>query len=332
MDSNITAIREDTLAALRGVLPADVDTVGLLDHPNHFNAGDLLIYQGELAYLERLGIAAAYVCTTFSYDRSVLAQRMGVGPLLLHGGGNFGDRYPKYQRLRERAIEQHSHRKIVQLPQTIEFKEGAALDRAQRIYSQHPDLTLMMRDKSGFAHARELFPQNNVVYCPDMAFGAGSLRATAAPKDDIVLLKRKDGESIYSDNELPDILRAAYRTDWHVSTSGNLKWWPVTVVNQLVHHAPSVRNLVYPMARWAFDWQGAIIVDNAVRILSRGKVVVTDRLHAAIYSMLMGKNVVMVDNANRKISNIYRDYLGGSPLTHLAGDFNEAGEVAKSLL
>lgn len=331
MQSTVEAIQRESVEALRDVLPVGED-VALLDHPSHFNAGDLLIYQGELRYLERLGMRTPYVCTTFSYDSAVLAKRLPKGALLLHGGGNFGDRYPKYQHLRERAIIDHPDRKIIQLPQTIEFRDGEALERTQRIYSAHPDLTLMIRDNAGLEQARDLFPENKVVACPDMAFGVGELRPVSAADNEIVLLKRRDQESLHSDNSLPDVLRRAYRADWHISSADNAKWWPVTILNQLVHHVPSVRNAVYPLARKAFDWQADIIVKNAIRIMSRGEVVVTDRLHAAVYAILMGKNVVMVDNANKKISNIYRDYLAGSPMTRLASDFDEAGAVAQTLL
>lgn len=331
MQSTVETIQRESVDALRDVLPAGED-VALLDHPSHFNAGDLLIYQGELGYLEQLGKRTSYVCTTFSYDRDVLAKRLPTGALLLHGGGNFGDRYPKFQHLRERAIADHPDRKIIQLPQTIEFRDGEALEHTQRIYSAHPDLTLMIRDKAGLEQARDLFPDNNVVSCPDMAFGVGEIRPVGAADNEIVLLKRQDQESLHSDNNLPDNLRNAYRADWHITGADNAKWWPVTILNQLVHHVPSVRHSVYPLARKAFDWQADIIVRNAVRIMSHGEVVVTDRLHAAVYAILMGKNVVMVDNANKKISNIYRDYLSRSPMTHLARDFDEAGALAQTLL
>jgi pyruvyl transferase EpsO len=61
-------------------------------------------------------------------------------------------------------------------------------------------------------------------------------------------------------------------------------------------------------------------------------VVVTDRLHAAVFSVLLGKPVVMVDNANKKLSAIYRDYLGSTPGTYLADDFDDAAQTVESLL
>jgi exopolysaccharide biosynthesis predicted pyruvyltransferase EpsI len=40
-------------------------------------------------------------------------------PILLHGGGNFGDVWPGFQRFREQVIRESPNRRIIQLPQTI---------------------------------------------------------------------------------------------------------------------------------------------------------------------------------------------------------------------
>lgn len=57
----------------------------------------------------------------------------------------------------------------------------------------------------------------------------------------------------------------------------------------------------------------------------------TDRLHAAVLAVLMGKPVVMVDNVNKKISTIYNELLSEFPDAHLANSFVDAERVARSL-
>lgn len=48
---------QETADILRAEIPGD--RVAVLDYPDHFNSGDLLIYRGQLAYLDRLGIDPA---------------------------------------------------------------------------------------------------------------------------------------------------------------------------------------------------------------------------------------------------------------------------------
>src|SRR5215510_13090808 len=63
----------------------------LLDFPNHSNVGDSAIWAGERVYLRQYwGRDPSYVCE-HNLDTRALADAIDDGPILLHGGGNFGD-------------------------------------------------------------------------------------------------------------------------------------------------------------------------------------------------------------------------------------------------
>ena len=47
----------------------------------------------------------------------------------------------------------------------------------------------------------------------------------------------------------------------------------------------------------------------AKRILSKGKIVLSDRMHAIILGMLMGKPVVALDNIYDKFGRVYDTFL-----------------------
>ena len=59
---------------------------------------------------------------------------------------------------------------------------------------------------------------------------------------------------------------------------------------------------------------------------------VTDRLHAAIFGALLGKPVIMVDNANHKLSAAHESYLHAFPDIHLARDFDHAADLVDTLV
>src|SRR3990172_3861341 len=83
----------------------DSRAVALLDYPNYANVGDSLIWLGEIAYLKRAGIPIAYTCDQTSYAPARLESRVGKGAILMTGGGNLGDLYPRHQRFREAVIQ-----------------------------------------------------------------------------------------------------------------------------------------------------------------------------------------------------------------------------------
>lgn len=331
MSDAFERIRAESFAALSAILPKG-SHAALLDHPNHFNAGDLLIYRGELTYLAALDITIDYASTRHSYDASVLRATLPAdGSILLHGGGNFGDRYEAFQRFREQVIQDFPDHRIVQLPQTIEFSSAEALERAQCIYSAHPNLFILVRDHAGRRETERLFPNNEVRFCPDLAFGTTLTQTPVTPAYDAIVLKRKDRESVHRFAGGDSERFTTRRVDWHASVVDNFKWWPATLLTRALHSIrPLRRSIAQPMIR-TYAWQTDLIIRNAVEILSSGHIVVTDRLHAAIYATLLGKPVVMVDNANKKLSAIYRDYMNDIPETYFEADFVAALERAEGL-
>lgn len=330
--SAIDHIQQRTREVLQKVIGPG-SGVALLDFPNHANAGDVLIYRGQLAYLSQLGCDVQYLCAYNTYDRAVMDEKVPNGPILLQGGGSFGDRYRVYQEFRERVIAENPDRKIVQMPQTFEFSDQDFLARTREIYARHPDLTILIRHRHDLDRVAELFPQNRVVFCPDAAFGAGRLQPATEPDHDLVIMKRVDTESLEDPEDLsPDLVGDAFVTDWRLEWfGGDLRWWPRSFLIVLLSTRARFRPRIADFSRRTFDRQSEIIVDQAVRTLSRGRVVVTDRLHGAIFGLLLGKPVVLVDNANRKVSAAYRDYFREAGTVHLTDDFDAAITLGREL-
>ena len=74
------------------------------------------------------------------------------------------------------------------------------------------------------------------------------------------------------------------------------------------------------------------LVRSAERTLLRGRIVVTDRLHAAVLATLLGRPVVARDNANGKLAAMFGDVLGRFPLARFACTAAEAAAHVDELL
>lgn len=328
----ISDIRAESIDALRRNVPAGMP-VALLDFPNHINAGDTMIHRGQVQYLHELGCDVDYLATLHTYDRSALDAHAPGCPILLQGGGNFGDRYPVNQLFRERIIDENPDRRIVQLPQTLHYSSADELRRTRDIYARHRNLTILIRDRNGVGRAAEYFPTSTVEYCPDLAFGIGPLTPAGRPDHDVVLLKRTDSESAHPAALVPAELRAiAYVHDWRLDWFGkDLRWWPQSLAIVAMCGVGALRRRVFPYSARVFESQSTAILRSAIATLSRGAIVVTDRLHAAILGVLLGKPVVMVDNTDHKVAAAYQDYLRSVPDVRLADDFEEATSMVRSM-
>jgi exopolysaccharide biosynthesis predicted pyruvyltransferase EpsI len=304
-------IQDDTLTILSGLL-ARGQRVALVDFPNHENSGDSLIFLGQLAYLRRLGVHVDYIADASRYSPSDLRALVPNGPILIQGGGNFGDRWEYMQSMRERVISDFPDRQIIQLPQGIDFEMGPRLEQAQRILNAHPNLTLLIRDHAGVERTRELFRNATIKFCPDMAFGYGHIKPAREADLDAVVLRRNDSESLAGGFSMRPAI-GHVDLDWGLTGPVKLLAWALRLPGAVAKRVPALAVVLYPVQRFAYLGLATINVRHAAGILSRGRLVVTDRLHATVMSALMGKPVVAMDNANGKVSAIIRDYLGRMP-------------------
>ncbi|MCL2385790.1 MAG: polysaccharide pyruvyl transferase family protein, partial [Alphaproteobacteria bacterium] len=135
-----------------------VRSFALVDFPHHENVGDSAIYLGELEWLQRhLGFVPGYVCSYGNFSAEELQRAVPEGPILIHGGGNFGDIWPHHHAFREAVLTAFPNRRIIQLPQTIHFDDLAARDRAAQKITDHGNFLLFVRDQRSFDLARKAF-------------------------------------------------------------------------------------------------------------------------------------------------------------------------------
>ena len=329
-DDPLHDIRRDSLRVLRALL-APGTPVALVDFPLHANAGDSLIYLGERAHLRRLGIPVRYQTSAGRYRAAELAALHPDGPILLHGGGNFGDRWALFQHFRESVIADFPDRKIIQLPQGIEMSAETAA-RVRTAYLAHGDLTVLMRDTRSLHRAAELLPGVKVDYCPDLAFGYRATKSRTA-RVDVLQLRRGDSESTGVPLLAPVGSWSQQTVDWNYSPLEKLAWSLAKAPGSVAKRVPATlprfyRALVDP----GYGTAARILVGAAEHTLLRGRVVVTDRLHAAVLATLLGRPVVARDNINGKLAAVFADYLGRFPLARFARTADEASASVDELL
>ncbi|MEA9987212.1 polysaccharide pyruvyl transferase family protein [Subtercola sp. RTI3] len=318
------------MAILGGLLQRG-DCVALVDFPNHKNSGDHLIFLGTLAYLKRMGIRVEYIADATRYNKSDLDGRLSErGPILLQGGGNFGDRWPETQKFRERVIAENHDRRVIQLPQGIEFITEQALSEAQSVYSAHPNLTILIRDHVGVRETTESFASTEVLFCPDLALGVGRL-AGGVSDVDVVELMRRDSESVRAYAKMSGYITRR-GADWGLNARDELAWKVLHLPGALVRRVGFLRRPLYPLQRRTYLAIANLNVRSAQRILSHGEIVITDRLHGAVLAALMGKPVVAMNNANGKVAAIFKDYLGTLPNVWFETGHSEAGACAEKLI
>jgi exopolysaccharide biosynthesis predicted pyruvyltransferase EpsI len=315
---------------LGGLLPSGT-RVALLDFPNHANVGDTAIWLGEQALLRELGCEVAYTASFSSYSSSMARRAVGrSGVILLSGGGNLGDLWPTFQAFRERVIEAHPRNPIVQLPQTVHFAQPASAKRAADVFSSHPDLTIMVRDRPSEEFARRTFTSCRVVAAPDMAFGLGAL-PVPEPTSELVLLMRTDRERLEgTSGRMPEEVAPV---EWPPGRTGRLgrRYRLSRALGFPAKRSPAAAYLLDRPLRHVFDRLGAERMAVGLAIVGSGSVVVTDRLHGHILSLLLGRPHVLLDNSYGKVRGFWERWTADSPITDWATDLDSALKRAHSI-
>ena len=342
LDSQLAAnLRGRFDSQLGDLVPAGTAVALVTWPPSNGNVGDHMIPLGAVSSLRRLGIDLVYTADAGSYDPRALRAAIGPdGVILLSGGGNFGDRWPDANQVRERVLLDFPGTRTVGFSQTLEgFSDPRAGERAAAIIAAHANLHLLWRDEVSLGMAQEMFDSAGVEHelAPDCAFGLDHV-PSPSPKDQApqVWLTRTDNERS-GERLLPPGSEPAVLTDW-IESPSNFRRSPRGRLRRTATRGVGIGSRTPAIAgrlgremtrvRVEISWER---VRAGVELLGRGEVLVTDRLHAHILSLLLGKPHVLVDTGYGKIDRFVSTWTEDAPDFRRAGNAEEAAEAAREL-
>ena len=277
---------------------------------------------------DSLGGASSTSDSGATYRVEQLRRRIGRRPVLLHGGGNLGDLWPSHQRLRERLLTDLRDHPIVQLPQSIAFDSDDSIACARRAFEAHPNFTLLVRDEPSrqFAEHRLGTPACLV---PDAAFGLGTLRRPHPHPG-----SARTGPDGPRGEARPTTARRRGDGGLGGAAARGRRQSPRDVRTG-ARPAPRPRDSNGGRARPRIDLgarQGlSRALESRPRSLSSARVVVTDRLHAHVLSLLLGIPHVVTDSVSGKIRGLYKAWSAESELVTWADSLEEAVRVGRRL-
>ncbi len=296
---------KDVLSDLRSKIAGVLDPLVragsrcvLVDFPDHPNVGDSLIFLGEYAYLLSRRVEVVSVTSSRTYDsRAISAQKPDV--VLIQGGGNLGDLYLHHQRIRERTLRDFAGVRVIQLPQSIHFKDKGREEDWWRLAAAHADFHLLLRDEESFSTAAaSLGPRAKL--CPDLSLYLGEQRSLRT-QGRAVCLRRSDDERVPS--VIADLKIDGPNADWmkddRVTTGLSESLHVCHRVLRFLGLGRRPTSHVAPHVLLA-----TLRVRRAVRLFDGASAVVTDRLHAAILGYLLGKPVFYADQSYGKLRRV----------------------------
>jgi pyruvyl transferase EpsO len=248
------------------------------------------------------------------------------GPIFVHGGGNFGDLWPRHQEFREHLLARFPDREIVQLPQSIHFDDPARAEAAARAIARHGNFRLFVRDQPSYDFAAARF-DCEIALCPDMALFIGPLDR-GKPEVDALYLLRTDKEQAVRG----DAGRAGYSfrvADWLVER--RLAVEARRLLRVLGEMRRGQRDRLALRAA-SYEAAARARVLRGCRLLSSGRLVITDRLHAHLLSLLLGIPHAVLDNSYGKLGRFLDVWTGEAAGVHYAASTDDADDWAATMV
>lgn len=292
MSSALARLERRTREGLEA-LHSGVSDLVLTDFPDHGNIGDSAIALGERRFWEESGIRLIKVQTRSTLTSATMCTD---APVAIHGGGNIGGLYPEADEHRYHvASSLPSSTLLIQEPQTVHFVSGRRRDMFAKGFAARRNTRIAGRDYRSVNDLRQLM--DDVVLSPDPVHMLGELQSPR-PTRDFLYLRRQDDESTG---------RLSEGGDWPEDPGDldALRWL-------------SNRSAELPFVRHLFQRRPATWMSKAERrlgrgiaFLSQGETIVTDRLHAMLLGLQMGRKVIAIDNKYGKLSTYAHTWLSG---------------------
>jgi exopolysaccharide biosynthesis predicted pyruvyltransferase EpsI len=302
---------------------SDDEPVAMVDFPNYRNVGDSAIWLGQMAYLSsRFNKSPSYISALPDHSHDKLDEAMPSGPILITGGGTFGDIWPGHQELRESILERWPGRVVVQLPQSIHYKSQERADQMARAIARHKNFVLLVRDEESKQFAEKHF-DCQVRLCPDMAFCIGPIKSLVATRFPVLAMLRTDQEkaSSYDFSAYPDVPVEDWITESRTAVRIAKALGAAKVAASL--NPERIKDAKFGAAAKARLRRG-------IHQISRGRAIVTDRLHVHICSMLLGRPHAVLDNNYGKIERFLTAFSGGTDLSYKATSLDDGIAWARS--
>lgn len=204
------------------------------------------------------------------------------------GGGNMGNLYLDHEIARRQVFAAFPNNLTISFPQSIHFEDTAQGQREKRIsqqaYAKNQKLFLLARDAQSYHRMQSTF-NNRVLFTPDMVLYLKP-QIFAHPRSGALFVFRHDSEKVVSESLIDQIYqllnteRPIKRTD--------------TVLDTFPRITPASR---------------AELIQDELKLFSKQEIIITDRWHAMIFSVLTGTPCLLLGNSYNKGKHAYFDWL-----------------------
>lgn len=251
--------------------------------PIHGNLGDQAILYAEEEFLkenfENLHVIEieSNIVRKFSKLLKLLVKD---NVILVHGGGFLGTLWLNEEIMFRTVLENFPNNNVIVFPQTAYFSNDEdgkkILNESQKIYAKHKKLYICCREKYSYDFMKKNFSSCNILLIPDMVLYLNGINNNKDKKN-VLFCIRNDKEKVKYDFD---------------NLKSKLSDFTFTETDMVV------QNNIYLFNRKKHLY-------NKINEFSNYKLIITDRLHGMVFSLLAGVPCLVFENKSYKIKGVY---------------------------
>lgn len=288
--------KSEEISLLKKIEQQNVKKAFLFGSPSHSNMGDqaqtYCICKWIKKYYKDYNIIIFnYYSASNKILNSIKRNIQEDDLIFFHSGYHITDLY-KEKDIYIKILKIFPHRKIIIFPQTINFiSNNEDKERTIQAINNHNHIILCCRDNKSYENAKKYFSNCKLLLYPDIVTSLIGTLKFNNKREGVLFCIRNDVESLYTKDQINKL-----RTRLNVATNIT-----DTTIKQNNFYIRKHREK---------------ILKEMWEMFSRYKVVVTDRYHGTIFSLIAGTPVVVLSSTDHKLSSgvkwfpeCYNDYV-----------------------
>lgn len=201
--------------------------------------------------------------------------------IFIQSGYNTTDLYMAEEKMHREVIQAFPENRIVIMPQTVFFENISEQKHTEKIYNSHKKLIFFARDNVSYKKAKEMFPCIHVSLYPDIVTSLIGNRHYSNQRNGILLCVRNDKESAISKSEVLRLKKELNSLGYDVSITD-------TTIDIDLEYLNGHRDDV---------------LEKIFDEYSNYELVITDRYHGTIFSLIAATPVFVLATTDHKLSS-----------------------------
>ncbi|MBR1376800.1 MAG: polysaccharide pyruvyl transferase family protein [Bacilli bacterium] len=180
--------------------------------------------------------------------------------------------------MHQAVIKDYPNNRIIVLPQTVFFKSDCRKKQASEVYNSHKHILFLARDNVSYKLAKEMFPDIEIKAFPDIVTTMIGNYSFNNDRNGVLICVRNDIEKYYTDSDIENLKNIIER-----NTS-------VTVTDTTI--TKKIDANYNGLEKYILDY---------INDFSKYKVIITDRYHGTIFSLIANTPVIVIKSTDHKV-------------------------------